>query len=209
MTNSLTGDEGLDLPEFDLPPGDPVELLRNWLDSARDRGLVEPNVVTLSTCAPSGVPSSRAVLLKEVDAQGRLVFTSHTGSRKGRELAANPVAAVTFYWRETLQQINVTGPMHAATAAESDRLFSARPVAAQATTIVSEQGEFLEDEPKLHRMAEELTAQGRPLPRPAGWSGYHLRPEAIEFWHGRASRLHRRLAYRLLDGVWSARRLQP
>jgi len=209
LAETLSGDASLELPEFDAPPADPVELLREWLRSAVERGVREPRAVTLSTCDAAGVPSARTLLLKEVDGAGRLVFTSHTGTRKGRDLAANPVAAVTFYWRETVQQITVTGSVRPATAEESDRLFAARPVAAQAATSASQQGAPLDDEQQLYREAARLTVPGRPLPRPAGWGGYHLEPEAIEFWHGRASRLHRRLAYRRLDGSWTAGRLQP
>ncbi|MBB5159499.1 phenazine biosynthesis FMN-dependent oxidase PhzG [Saccharopolyspora phatthalungensis] len=206
---TLTGDESLHLPEFDAPPRNPVELLHRWLDIATEKGVREPRAVVLATANELGRPSSRVVLLKEITDDGELVFTTHVNSRKGRDLAATPWASVNFYWRETLQQINVSGPVEPLPAARSDELFAERPVAAQATTAVSAQSTTLSDEQEMADRAQRLIDAGDPLPRPTGWGGYLLRPDAIEFWHGRANRLHRRLEYTRDGAAWAHRRLQP
>lgn len=206
--STLSGDESLELPEFDTPPPDPVELARRWLRLADDHQVREPLAVTLSTADDHGRPSARTVLLKEIADDG-FVFTTHTGSRKGRDLAINPFAAITFYWRETLQQITVTGAAAPLAAHRSDALFAERPVPAQVTTAVSVQSAPLHDETELHTRARHLIDAGEPLPRPPEWGGYLLVPDAIEFWQGRASRLHRRLVYRRDARRWTHQRLQP
>ncbi|MEU4690079.1 phenazine biosynthesis FMN-dependent oxidase PhzG [Actinoplanes sp. NPDC023714] len=205
---TLSGDASLELPEFDAPPADPVALLTAWLESAAERQVREPKVVSLSSADADGRPSSRMILLKGVSDRG-LLFGSHRGSRKGRDFAATPWGAMTFYWRETLQQITVDGPIEQISDEESDQLFHARPRAAQATTAASQQSRPLNDPQELRDRAEELAAGDAPVPRPAGWGGYRLIPHRIEFWHGSPDRLHRRLAYELSDGGWQAQRLQP
>ncbi|WP_433041040.1 phenazine biosynthesis FMN-dependent oxidase PhzG [Dactylosporangium sp. CS-033363] len=205
---TLTGDTALVLPEFDEPPGDPVALLREWLDAAVARGVREPASILLATADAAGTPSSRVVLLKGIDAGG-LIFTSHTGSRKGTDLAARPYASATFYWRETVQQIHVTGPVQQLPPAESDALFAERPAAAQATTAASRQSAPLDDETALRRRAADLLATGQTIARPEGWAGYRLTPAGIEFWHGSVDRLHRRLRYDRGAAGWTPQRLQP
>ncbi|MEV4512646.1 phenazine biosynthesis FMN-dependent oxidase PhzG [Dactylosporangium sp. NPDC049525] len=205
---TLTGDTSLVLPEFDDPPADPIALLGAWLDTAVDRGVREPYSILLATADSAGMPSSRVVLLKDFDPQG-LVFTTHTGSRKGAELAARPYASATFYWRETLQQIHVTGPVQQLPAAASDALFAERPAAAQATTAASRQSAPLDDEAALRQRAADLLSTGGPIARPDGWAGYRLTPTGIEFWHGSVDRLHRRLRYDRQPIGWRSQRLQP
>jgi dihydrophenazinedicarboxylate synthase len=206
--NTLSGDERIVLPEFDAPPADPFEVLRNWLAIAAEHDVREPLAVSLATVDERGRPSSRVVLVKEI-ADGAFVFTTHTDSKKGRDMAANPWASINFYWRETLQQIAVSGPVEPLPAHRSDELFAERTVAAQATTAVSRQSFPLQNEASLHTRAEELIEAGQPLPRPSGWGGYRLVPETIEFWQGKSNRLHRRLAYTRDGASWIHQRLQP
>jgi pyridoxamine 5'-phosphate oxidase len=206
--NTLSGDTSLVLPEFDSPPAEPLGLLRAWLESAKERGVREPLAATLATADADGRPSSRVLLIKELDEQG-LVFTSFTGSRKGIELAARPLASVSFYWRETLQQITVSGRVETLAPQASDRLFDERPLAARATTAVSSQSRPLADEARLKADAAALIERGEPVGRPAEWTGYRLLPDIVEFWYGSPDRLHRRLRYELAQSVWGHQRLQP
>jgi pyridoxamine 5'-phosphate oxidase len=206
---TLSGDTSLLLPEFTAPPADPFALLQDWIGEAVRREVREPLAVTLSSADAEGRASSRVVLLKEVSESG-LLFGSHRDSRKGRDFAGRPWGSVTFYWRETLQQINLAGPVIPLDDPESDLLFAARPAVAQATTAASQQSRPLTDEAGLRARAAELAASERPLTRPPGWGGYRLVPQEIEFWHGSADRLHRRLRYdRDPDQQWTSMRLQP
>lgn len=169
----------------------------------------EPRALALATADAEGRPSTRIVLLKQ--ANPAIVFAFGANSRKGRELVANPRAAGTLYWRETLQQVTFEGPVERMGAAESDKLFAARPPAGQATTVASHQGEDLDDPERLRSEAAALAANDRPLERPEDWSGWRLDPDQVEFWHGSPNRLHRRLLYVKRDGgdAWRHRRLQP
>lgn len=207
---TLSGATDLELPEFDDPPASPWGLLRDWLAAAVEREVREPNAVVLATADAAGRPSSRVLLLKEVDDHG-LVFTSAAHSRKGRDLAAQSWASVTFYWRETLQQITAAGPVERLPDDESDLLFAGRPRDAQVASAVSQQSAPLPDETELHHRAGALLDSDRPIPRPAAWAGYRLVPQELEFWYGSPTRLHRRLLYTrpAADAAWSHRRLQP
>jgi pyridoxamine 5'-phosphate oxidase len=204
---TLSGDPTLELPEFEAPPDDPLPLLERWLRLADERGVREPRALALATADAEGRPSSRILLLKQVTPA--LVFAGSYESRKGRDLAVNPRAAGTLYWRETLQQIVVEGPVAKLSGAESDALFEERPPAGRATTVASSQGEPLEDPEGLRRTAGELAGTDEPLARPRRWGGYRLDPDLIEFWHGSPDRLHRRLLYVKTAGRWTHQRLQP
>jgi dihydrophenazinedicarboxylate synthase len=210
QAQTLSGDTSLVLPEFDTPPQDPYPLLRQWMANAVDQGIREPYAAVLATADRSGRASSRVLLVKEFDDRG-LQFTSFMGSRKGRDLAVMPWASLTFYWRETLQQLSVEGPVEVLTGEESDALFARRPIAAQATTAVSRQSRALDDESGLKARAKALAEKGDPLARPDDWTGYRLVPEAVEFWYGSPDRLHRRLRYDREAGTapWTHQRLQP
>jgi pyridoxamine 5'-phosphate oxidase len=204
---TLSGDPTLECPEFDSPPAEPLPLLERWLAAADERGVREPRALALATADAEGRPSSRVLLLKRVSPA--LVFAGGYESRKGRELAANPRAAGTLYWRETLQQVTVEGPVRRLSEEESDEIFGARPMDAQASAVASRQGEPLDDPAELRRSADELSSQEESLQRPSRWGGYRLDPDLVEFWHGSPDRLHRRLLYLKSDGVWTHRRLQP
>jgi len=206
LIETLSGDPTLQLPEFDQPPEDPLPLLERWLRLAEERGVREPRALALATADAEGRPSSRILLLKQVTPA--LVFAGSYGSRKGRELEANPRAAGTLYWRETLQQVTVEGPVRRLSEAESDAIFGERPADAQATTVASRQGEPLEDPEALRQMAASLGAD-EPLPRPTRWGGWRLDPDLVEFWHGSPDRLHRRLLYIWGESGWKHKRLQP
>jgi dihydrophenazinedicarboxylate synthase len=204
---TLSGEIELDLPEFDAPPADPLQLLERWLALADEHGVREARALSLATVAPDGKPSSRIVLVKQVNPA--LVFNSHRDSRKGRHLAENPWAAGTLYWRETMQQVCVEGRIEPMSEAESDALFAERVRAAQAASIASKQSEELIDPEHLRATAAELADGDTPLGRPDGWSGYRLVPERIEFWAGSTDRLHRRLLFTRTGKAWESVRLQP
>lgn len=202
---TLSGDPTLELPEFDDPPADPLPLLERWLTTADERGVREPRALALATADAEGRPSSRILLLKQVTPA--LVFSGSYESRKGRELAANPRAAGTLYWRETLQQITVEGPVRRVGEEESDAIFGERPTDAQATTVATRQGEPLKDPAALRQAAG--SAEQDHLRRPARWGGWRLDPDLVEFWHGSPDRLHRRLLYVKGEHGWEHQRLQP
>ncbi|MFY9265144.1 MAG: pyridoxal 5'-phosphate synthase [Solirubrobacterales bacterium] len=207
---SLTG-EGLgDLPEFTAPPAEPIALAAAWIARAIDSDVREPGSFALATADASADPSSRFLLLKGFDADG-LVFVSQSTSRKGRDIAANPRACASFYWVELRLQLHLAGPVAPTEAAESDTLWSARPLASRAGATVSRQGEPLTSEPGFMADVARIIAAGSPPPeRPARWTGYRLTPDRVEFWQGDPGRLHRRLEYSLAGPAgWRWRRLQP
>jgi pyridoxamine 5'-phosphate oxidase len=209
MSDFLAGDAGILLPGAADAPADPGELVADWLALAERRGVAEALAATLATATTDGVPSSRTLRLAELTADGAVFGTSST-SRKGRELAANPRASATLYWRELALQLRLDGTVEVLDAAASDALFADRPPAARATTAVSQQDRPLDDLRRLHQRAAALLADGRPIDRPDDWFGYRLVPRAIEFWQGRPDRLHRRLRYeRQPGGAWSVLGLQP
>lgn len=204
---TLSGDASLELPEFESPPADPLPLLERWLQVADERGVREPRALALATADERGRPSTRIVLLKQI--APAVVFAFSSASRKGRELAVNPRAAGTLYWRETLQQIVFEGPVEKLSEAESDALFAERPLAARAATAASRQGQALDDPARLREKAAGLAGNEGEVRRPEDWSGYRLDPDVIEFWHGSTDRLHRRLLYVKQGGAWTRQRLQP
>lgn len=204
---TLSGDPTLELPEFDAPPAEPLALLERWLASAEERGVREPRALALATAGADGRPSVRTLLVKQLTPT--LVFAGGYGSRKGRDLAANPRAAGTLYWRETLQQITIEGPVERLSEEESDEIFGERPAEARAAAVASQQGETLEDPEALRKAASSRTADDAAPQRPGRWGGWRLDPDLIEFWHGSPSRLHRRLLYIKGERGWEHRRLQP
>jgi pyridoxamine 5'-phosphate oxidase len=190
---------------------DPISMFGEWLQVAVESGLREPNAMTLATSTPAGRPSARVVLLKSYDSQGFVFFTNYE-SRKGRELADNPYAALVFWWGELERQVRIEGLVRKVSAAESDAYYASRPLGARLGAWVSAQSSVIAGRNVLEDRLAELTAQymGQEPQRPPFWGGYRLEPQAIEFWQGGVHRLHDRLLYtRLAQGLWKLERLSP
>ncbi len=167
--------------------------------------------MTLATVDADGQPWSRTVLLKRCDERGFAFFTNYD-SAKGRQLAANPRAALTVWWAGLERQVNVTGTIRKTSPEESERYFHLRPVSAQLGAWASAQSEVVESREQLEQRFAEAQARfgAAPIPTPPHWGGYCLEPATVEFWQGRASRLHDRLRYtREAAGVWRIERLSP
>ena len=197
---------GLDLP--DLAP-DPVDMFTRWLRDAIDAGVHEPNAMVLATATLDGIPSSRMVLLKGVDAEGFVFFTNH-GSRKGEELAANPRCALLFPWHPIERQVRVEGTAAPLPREESEAYFRSRPRGAQLGAWVSRQSSVVSSRAALaaaYAAAEELFPDEVEVP--GHWGGYRVRHAMVEFWQGRASRMHDRLVYQRTSSGWDTRRLAP
>ncbi|RMH18156.1 MAG: pyridoxamine 5'-phosphate oxidase [Gemmatimonadetes bacterium] len=189
---------------------DPIELFEDWFAAARDSGLMLPEAMALSTATPDGVPSSRMVLLKGVDERGFRFFTNYE-SRKARELDANPHAALLSHWAVLERQVRVEGRVERLSAEESFAYFRTRPRGSRIGAWASQQSRPLASRAELEaRVAEmERRFEGQDVPLPPFWGGYLLRPSRIEFWQGRANRLHDRLEFTRDGEGWSAQRLYP
>jgi pyridoxamine 5'-phosphate oxidase len=199
----------LGLHEAEAGP-DPFALFRSWLDAALAVGIPEPNAMVLATADIHGAPSARTVLLKGVDQRGFAFFTNYR-SRKGRELTANPFAALVFPWIAVGRQVTVAGTSAQLPQAESDAYFATRPRGSQLAAWASQQSETLEDRAGLEQAmaAAEDRFRDLPVPRPPHWGGFRLTPTRIEFWQGRQNRLHDRLRYTRSGDAWHVERLWP
>jgi pyridoxamine 5'-phosphate oxidase len=197
------------LDEADLDP-DPIRQFGAWLAQAEAAGLPLPDAATLATATPDGRPSARMVLVRGFDERGFVFFTNYE-SRKGQELAANPQAALAFYWAPLERQVRVEGLVERASAEESDRYFETRPLDSRLGAWASDQSQVIPHRQTLERRIEELRARFPDrVPRPPHWGGYRVMPLSIEFWQGRPGRLHDRLRYvRLGTGAWQVQRLAP
>ena len=194
----------------DLDP-DPVVQVNAWLAEAHAQQIIEPNALTLATVDATGQPWTRTVLLKICDARGFTFFTNYEGA-KGRHLAGNPQAALTFWWGALERQVNVTGTVEKTAREESDAYFHSRPASSQLGAWASAQSEVVAGREQLEaQFTAALEKYGETeIPLPPHWGGYRLAPQTIEFWQGRRSRLHDRLRYtRQPGGAWQIDRLAP
>lgn len=188
---------------------DPFTQFGKWMDDALKAELPEPTAMNLATVGANGRPSARIVLLKNFDADG-FVFFSNYDSRKGRELAEAQWAALTFHWVELERQVRIEGHVVKVDAAVSDEYFASRPLLSRIGAHASAQSEKIESREALEKSFAEAEAKfGDNPPRPAHWGGYVIVPEMVEFWQGRRSRLHDRLAFQRQFGGWHIERLAP
>ena len=189
---------------------DPIELFLAWFRAAEESGILHPEAVALATATPEGHPSVRMVLLKEVDGRGFVFFTNYE-SRKAGELDANPHAALCFHWAVHERQVRVTGTVERISAEESDAYFQTRGRGSRLGAWASLQSRPLAERAELEtrvREAKERFAEGE-VPLPPFWGGYRLTPQVIEFWQGRADRLHDRLVFSASTEGWETKRLYP
>lgn len=200
-------DAPLDLESL---PSDPVVLFRRWYEEAERAGIRLPNAMALATSSADGRPSIRHVLLRDIEDDGFTFYTNH-GSRKGSELAANPRAAFSIYWRELDRQISVTGDVTTVSEEASDAYFATRPREARIGAWASRQSSELASRDELMERFAEIDARfpGEDVPRPSFWGGYRIQPITIEFWQGRQHRLHDRFLYDRAGDGWTTRRLAP
>ncbi|MFN5169424.1 MAG: pyridoxamine 5'-phosphate oxidase [Cyclobacteriaceae bacterium] len=190
---------------------DPLEQFEAWFKEAVKAKIPEPNAMHLATATPQGAPSGRVMLLKGFDEQG-FHFYTHYNSRKGNELAENPQGAITFLWLELFRSVRIEGHIAPLSAGQSDEYFQSRPRSSQLGAWASAQSRPLASRQELDQRFHELERkfEGQPIPRPATWGGYVLAPGVMEFWQGRASRLHDRIVYnRTEEGKWQRQRLNP
>jgi pyridoxamine 5'-phosphate oxidase len=190
---------------------DPLAQFKRWYAEAVEAGVQLPEAMMLATAAPDGAPSARMVLLKGVEERGFVFYTNYE-SRKGRELAANPRAALVFHWPQIpRRQVSVGGSVERLSAQESDEYFRTRPFGSRIGAWASRQSEVIAGRERLERSFAELEAEHAEgeVPRPPWWGGYVLRPDIVEFWQNRPNRLHDRLRYRRSGGEWVLERLSP
>jgi pyridoxamine 5'-phosphate oxidase len=188
---------------------DPTRQFTLWLDQAVSALVPEPNAMTLATVGPQGRPSTRIVLLKGCDERGFVWYTNYH-SRKGRELAANPFAALQFHWVELERVVRIEGRVDRVADTESDAYFASRPLDSRIGAWASPQSDVIASRSVLVANAAKVSARHLlDPPRPPHWGGYRLVPDTFEFWQGRKSRLHDRLRYRLAVSGWARERLAP
>jgi pyridoxamine 5'-phosphate oxidase len=197
------------LAEADVD-ADPVVQFGRWFEQAEQAGLLEPHAMTLATATPDGRPSARMVLLRDFDERGFCFYTNYE-SRKAAELAANPRAALVFWWDKLERQVRIEGTVERTSRAESEAYFASRPPGSQLSAAASPQSRVIGDRAALERRVAELATavpDGH-VPLPDFWGGYRLAHEVVEFWQGRPNRLHDRLRYRRAGDTWKIERLAP
>jgi len=197
------------LDEADLAP-DPFSMFSRWFDAARSAGVLEPNAMVLSTVSTDGVPSARTVLLKNLTDQG-FVFYTNFESRKAADLAANPRCSLLFGWYELQRQVRIEGTASRVARSETEAYFATRPRDSQIGAWASAQSSVVGSRAELDAVYAGMEARfaGAEVPPPPNWGGYLVTPERVEFWQGRRSRMHDRLAYRNEGARWVTERLAP
>lgn len=197
------------LPDAD-PGLDPVDLFGQWFDAARKAGILLPEAMTLATASADGAPSARMVLLKGFGEDG-FEFYTNLGSRKADELTANPRAALCFHWGVLQRQVRIEGGITRLSRETSAAYFRTRARGSQIGAWASRQSQPLGDREMLAQRVREIEKrfEGEDVPLPDFWGGYRLDPQRIEFWQGRADRLHDRLVFQREEDGWSTRRLHP
>ena len=190
----------------------PIEQFQKWFEEVLNSNITEPNAMTLATCDASGMPSARIVLLKGL-ADGQFLFFTNYLSRKGEELTQNSRVCLLFFWKELERQIRIEGTASKISETASTEYFQSRPKPSQIGALVSPQSQVIENRLWLEQKYAEIAAKfadSEALPRPPHWGGYAVKPEKIEFWQGRRSRLHDRILYSLtFENVWKIERLAP
>ena len=188
---------------------DPLQQFERWFDDALRARLPLPNAMTLATVGADGAPSARVVLLKGIEGGGFVFYTNYR-SRKARELEARGAACLVFMWSDLERQVRIDGTVARVDARDSDAYYVTRPLGARHSAWASPQSERVPDRGTLERAMEETRKRyGDAPPRPPHWGGYRILPREIEFWQGRADRLHDRLVYTRRGGEWKIERLAP
>lgn len=187
----------------------PFSQFKLWFDLVLKANVIEPNAMTIATANKDGFPSARVVLLKEFNESGFTFFTNYL-SRKGREISANPNAALLFWWKEFERQVRVEGKIEKISRKDSEEYFNLRPLKSRYGALSSNQSEVVENREELEKRFANLEQQfGDNPPTPENWGGYKLIPTKFEFWQGRQDRLHDRICYELIKNNWQIKRLSP
>ncbi len=190
---------------------DPIKQFEAWFEDAQKANAPEPNAMTLATATHDGRPSARIVLLKGVYSEGFVFYTNYL-SRKGKEIAKNPVAALTFFWPSLERQVRIEGTIEKITREQSEKYFHSRPKNSQIGAVASPQSQEIDGREGLEKKWEELAAEyaDKDVPKPSYWGGYIVKPRLVEFWQGRTSRMHDRILYKKIDNKsWKKVRLAP
>lgn len=197
------------LNESDIA-ANPFVQFEQWWNEAIASEIDEVNAMTLATATKDGMPSARIVLLKGYDSNGFVFFTNYN-SHKGQELLENPQAALVFFWKELERQVRIEGLVEKVSEAESDEYFNSRPEGSRIGAWASPQSSAINDRSIIESNVDALTKQytGQSIPRPAHWGGYRVKPQVIEFWQGRSSRLHDRFKFTATGDTWKRERLAP
>lgn len=196
------------LSEKDVEPN-PIDQFHIWFKQARNADIPEPNAMTVASVDVNGKPSARVVLIKEVTESGFVFFTNYD-SRKGRALITNPHAALLFFWPELERQVRIEGSVEKLSDLESDEYYHSRPLDSRIGAWASPQSQIISGRAELITKAAEYALKfALNPPRPAHWGGFRVKPELIEFWQGRPSRLHDRIQYSQINSGWKIDRLAP